>query len=154
MKNTLTQQLSNSPSTQSFVSHTHTDYTLYTSMQVHMRKKKTSANDVHQIASKVWTQVWTTHLSSHTSLFLFHFQLYIYLCSSWVMRWAPICYWSQPRYDRNRTSSLSNYINNPPPSSPEAYANTFPVISLSFLGQVQCLSPLNLLVTRWQAENR
>lgn len=74
-----------------------------------MGEKKTLANDVHQIASKVWTRVWITHLSSHTSLLLFLFQLYIYLCSGWVMCWAPICHWSQPRSDRNRTSSLSYY---------------------------------------------
>ncbi len=162
MKNTLTRHLSNTLSTQSFVAHTHThtDYTLHTYMQVRMGEKTTLANDVHQIASKVWTRVWTTHLSSHTSLFFFPFQLYIYLCSGWVMRWAPICNSSQPRSDRNRTSSLS-YYQPPPffPSTPTLHPplRLMQILSLwfhsPFLVRYGAFSPSILLATRWQAEN-
>lgn len=112
-----------------------------THIYMQVGEKRTLANDVHRIASKVWTGVGITHLSFHTSLFLLHFQLYIYLCS-WVMRWAPICYWSQPRSDRNSTSSLSHY-QPPHPLFPfpspllEAYVNAlFPVIVCPFDGQV------------------
>lgn len=114
-----------------------------------MGKKKTSANDVHQIASKVWIRVWIAHLSSHKSLFLF--QLYIYLCSGWVTRWAPICHWSQSRSDRNRTSSLSQrhsppFSLFPPFSLPlcpplRLMQIVFLWISLAFLGQVLFLPP-------------
>ena len=50
--------------------HTHTDYTLHTYVQVCMGEETTFANDVHRFATKVWTLVWTSHLSSLSSLFL------------------------------------------------------------------------------------
>lgn len=74
---------------------THTIHWLHiTHIYVCTGEKKTLGNDVHRITSKIWAQVWIAHLSSRTSLFFFRFQLYIYLCSGWVMCWAPICHWS------------------------------------------------------------
>lgn len=59
--------------------HTHTDYTLQTYMQVGTGRKTTLANDVHQIASKVSARVLTTHLSSRTSLFPLSIFNYIFI---------------------------------------------------------------------------
>lgn len=65
--------------------HTHTDYTLQTYMQVGTGRKTTLANDVHQIASKVSARVLTTHLSSRTSLFplsIFNY-IFIFVVAEW-----------------------------------------------------------------------
>lgn len=146
MKDTLAQQPSNTLSTESLVAHrqthTHTDYTLQTYMQVGTGRKTTLANDVHQIASKVSARVLTTHLSSRTSLFplsIFNY-IFIFVVAEWHIQPQ---FATDPKPERTKIEHPPYpTINSPPPhpphpqSSPEAYANMFSVMSLPFLCQV------------------
>lgn len=160
MKHTLARQSSNTLSTQSFVahSHTHSDYTLHTYMQVRMGEKTTLANDVHQIASKVWTRVWTTHLSSHTSLFSSPFNyIFIFVVAEW-------CVEPRSATDPSRDPTEIEHPPYPtitPPSFPPPSPSILPwglckyfscdFTPLSWSGSA--FSPSILLATRWQAEN-
>lgn len=108
-ENTLTQQSSNTLSTKSFVAHTNTntDYRRRT----HQRRHSWSRRKRRLMTRVGSPQRFGLESESHIchAMRLFLFQLYIYLCSGWVMCWAAIRHWSQPRSDRNRTPSLSRH---------------------------------------------
>lgn len=59
---------------------------IHLKMQVHMDQKKTLTNDVHQIASIVWTWIWITHICHPTHFHFFFSSNYIFIFA--VAEWC------------------------------------------------------------------